>query len=197
MFRKLPGTLQENHWLGLAILLSSPFALPLFFLSLSLSPPNQFKLRSFSLNFHNRNAQATCYRRERLSQHPLEIKHFSPTPPSSLRTGAELLEGSNSAAEQLLPYSGGGGLRAAQSGCGDLPPPPPLSLPGGPGSRLASPFPPLRLLPPRTHRLAARGRRMCAAPEAAWGRRLRGVTKAPRSTPTRPSPPGVGRWGRR
>lgn len=47
-----------------------------FLFSLSLSPPNQFKLQSFSLNFHNRNAQATCYRRERLSQHPLEIKPF-------------------------------------------------------------------------------------------------------------------------
>lgn len=186
MLHKLPGTLQENHWFGSAILpYSRSRPPPTPFLSPFLSP-NQFKLQSFSLNFHNRNAQAMCYtggerlafsaspqKKKKSWKKKNKKKNSSRVPYSSLLTGsgAGTVGGQEPSAVPRLPPSAGGGC--AEFG----------ALPGGPGAAaplLAPLLSPLlsrrlRLPPPRTHRLAARGRRMSRLPRLPGEGRLRGV----------------------
>lgn len=201
-------------WFGyFAFLSPSPYP----FLSPFLSP-NQFKLRSFSLNFHNRNAQATCYtggERLAVSASPQKKNKNTETkkntkpcplhlPPHWQRSGncwrAGPRRGAAAAAERWRRRGlrGVGGSAAA------------AALPGGPGARRSSPrsaplSPPLPPPPPpaaadtpagREREENERGSRGCL------GKGGCGVwTKPLRSTPTRPSlslsPPGVGRWGRR
>lgn len=198
MLHKLPGTLQENHWLGSAILPSSrsrPPPTP--FLSPFLSP-NQFKLQSFSLNFHNRNAQAMCYtggERRAFSASPqkrkkiiIKKKKIKPCPlhlpPHWQRSGNCRRAGPRRGAELWRGPRGVGGSPAA------------AALPGGPGLCRSSPrsaplSPPLPPPPPpaaadtpagREREENERGSRGCL------GKGGCGVwTKPLRSTPTRPS----------
>lgn len=104
MLHKLPGTLQENHWFGSAILPSSrppptPFSLPF-------SPQISSSCRVSHLTSII-GTPRQCATREGnglLYQHPLKRKIItmkkkkknkavSPTPPSSLAAERELLEG--------------------------------------------------------------------------------------------------------
>lgn len=210
MLHKLPGTLQENHWLGSAILPScrpppTPFSLPF-------SPQISSSCRVSHLTSII-GTPRQCATREGnglLSQNPLKKKNnynekkknkinkaVSPTPPSSLAAERELLAGPRRGAAAAAERWRRRGLRGVRGS------PAAAAHPGGPAAPLLAPLLSpllsrrLRLPPPRTHRLAGRGRRMSAAPEAAWGREAAGCglnhcAPHPR-VPLSLSPPGVGR----